>query len=106
MIPIIFLAIPVLDTLLSIFRRLLKGRNPFKGDDDHIHHRLMRKGFSEKKSVNILLILTGVFSILSIIISGFRGTMRFIAILASMILALLLVFYLNYINLDLNKKRE
>lgn len=48
MIPLIFLAIPVMDTTLSFFRRLLKGRNPFKGDDDHIHHRLMKKGFSEK----------------------------------------------------------
>ncbi len=50
MIPIIFLAIPVMDTALSFFRRLFKGKNPFRGDNDHIHHRLMKKGFSEKKS--------------------------------------------------------
>jgi UDP-GlcNAc:undecaprenyl-phosphate GlcNAc-1-phosphate transferase len=105
MIPIIFLAIPVLDTFLSFFRRLFKGQNPFKGDNDHIHHRLMKKGFSEKKSVNILLILTAIFSFLSIIVSDFRGTMRFIAIIASLLLAVLLILYLNYINLDFNKKK-
>jgi UDP-GlcNAc:undecaprenyl-phosphate GlcNAc-1-phosphate transferase len=101
MIPIIFLAIPVMDTVLSFFRRLLKGHNPFRGDDDHIHHRLMKKGFSEKKSANILLILTGVFSILSILVSNFRGTPRFVALAASLLLAILLILYLNYINLGI-----
>ena len=101
MIPIIFLAVPVIDTALSFFRRLLKGKNPFRGDDDHIHHRLMKKGFSEKKSANILLILTGIFSVLSILVSNFRGTPRFIALAASLLLAVLLILYLNYINLGI-----
>ncbi|MCP5103137.1 MAG: undecaprenyl/decaprenyl-phosphate alpha-N-acetylglucosaminyl 1-phosphate transferase, partial [bacterium] len=100
MIPLIFLAIPVMDTLLSFFRRLVKGKNPFKGDDDHIHHRLMKKGFSEKKSATILLILTAVFSILSILVSNFRGTPRFVALVASLMLGVLLMFYLNYININ------
>lgn len=99
MIPIIFLAVPVIDTLLSFSRRLLSGRNPFKGDNDHIHHRLMRKGFSEKKAANILLVLTLIFSILSVIVSYFRGTPRFIALFFSLLLGILLIIYLNYINL-------
>lgn len=103
MIPIIFLAIPVMDTALSFFRRLFKGQNPLKGDDDHIHHRLMKKGFSERKSANILLILTAVFSILSILVSNFRGTPRFVALVASLLLGVLLMMYLNYINLQFKR---
>lgn len=99
MIPIIFLFIPVMDTVLSFFRRLIAGRNPLKGDNDHIHHRLMKKGFSEKKSANILLGLTGIFSILSIVVSNFRGTLRFIALMTSLVLSLLLMLYLDYISL-------
>jgi UDP-GlcNAc:undecaprenyl-phosphate GlcNAc-1-phosphate transferase len=106
MIPIIFLAIPVMDTALSFFRRLFKGKNPFRGDDDHIHHRLMRKGFSEKKSVSILLVLTAVFSVLSILVSNFRGTPRFVALVASLLLGVLLILYLNYININFKKKNE
>ena len=104
MIPLIFLAIPVMDTVLSFFRRLVKGKNPFKGDDDHIHHRLMKKGFSEKKSATILLILTAVFSILSILVSNFRGTPRFVALVASLMLGVLLMLYLNYININFKRK--
>lgn len=106
MIPIIFLAIPVMDTLLSFFRRLLSGKNPLKGDNDHIHHRLMKKGFSEKKSANILLILTAVFSILSIVVSYFRGTLRFVALMISLILGILLLFYLNYMNFFIKRKNH
>ncbi|MCP4219561.1 MAG: undecaprenyl/decaprenyl-phosphate alpha-N-acetylglucosaminyl 1-phosphate transferase [bacterium] len=106
MIPIIFLAIPVMDTILSFFRRLLKGNNPFKGDNDHIHHRLMKKGFSEKKSAYILLTLTGVFSILSIVVSYFRGTPRFIALIASLLLGFLLLIYLDYIKFGFRKKNN
>jgi UDP-GlcNAc:undecaprenyl-phosphate GlcNAc-1-phosphate transferase len=106
MIPIIFLAIPVMDAVLSFFRRLLKGKNPFKGDNDHIHHRLMKKGFSEKKSVGILLILTAIFSILSILVSNFRGTPRFIALVTGLLLGILLMLYLNYIVIDFKKKNN
>jgi UDP-GlcNAc:undecaprenyl-phosphate GlcNAc-1-phosphate transferase len=106
MIPIILLAIPVMDTALSFFRRLFKGKNPFRGDDDHIHHRLMKKGFSEKKSVYILLILTTIFSVLSILVSNFQGTPRFIALFVSLLLGVLLMLYLNYININPKKKNN
>ena len=106
MIPIIFLAIPVMDTVLSFFRRLVSGRNPLKGDNDHIHHRLMKKGFSEKKSANILLILTGIFSVLSIVVSYFRGTLRFIGLFTSLLLGFLLMLYLDYIHFNFMKRNN
>jgi len=106
MIPIIFLAIPVMDTVLSFSRRLFKGKNPFRGDDDHIHHRLMKKGFSEKKSVYILLVLTAIFSVLSVLVSNFRGTPRFVALVASLLLGVLLMLYLKYININFKRKNN
>jgi UDP-GlcNAc:undecaprenyl-phosphate/decaprenyl-phosphate GlcNAc-1-phosphate transferase len=106
MIPIIFLAIPVMDTVLSFFRRLISGKNPLKGDHDHIHHRLMKKGFSEKKSANILLVLTGIFSILSILVSYFRGTLRFIGLVVSLMLGFLLMMYLDYIHFNFRRKNH
>jgi len=106
MIPIIFLAIPLMDTALSFSRRLFSGKNPLKGDNDHIHHRLMKKGFSEKKSANILLVLTGIFSILSIGVSYFRGTLRFVGLFVSLLLGVLLILYLNYINIHFRRKNK
>ena len=42
LVPVIVLGLPLLDTCLSIVRRLLARRSPFAPDRDHIHHRLSR----------------------------------------------------------------
>ncbi len=84
LIPIIALGLPIIDTLLAMFRRLLKslhimevdqeknvvkffyldGWSMFKADREHIHHRLLQIGFTQKKTVMILygvsLILGGL----------------------------------------------
>jgi UDP-GlcNAc:undecaprenyl-phosphate GlcNAc-1-phosphate transferase len=84
LIPIIALGLPIIDTLLAMFRRLLKslhimevdqeknvikffyldGWSMFRADREHIHHRLLQIGFTQKKAVMILyavsLILGGL----------------------------------------------
>ncbi len=57
--------IPIYDTSFSIFRRLIKRKNPFKADKEHFHHQLLKHGFS--KECTVLFLVT--FSLLS----GFLG---------------------------------
>ncbi|MBL9166694.1 MAG: undecaprenyl/decaprenyl-phosphate alpha-N-acetylglucosaminyl 1-phosphate transferase [Verrucomicrobiales bacterium] len=52
--PAIALALPIIDTTLAILRRGFKGLPLFRPDLDHIHHRLMRKGFSRTRAVLVL----------------------------------------------------
>ena len=66
-IPLLILAIPILDTLFAILRRLLKGENPAKGDKLHIHHQLLNKNISQGKTVVIMLIIDALFALASII---------------------------------------
>ena len=54
-------AIPLIDTIGVMARRLLKGDSPFKPDRNHLHHILMRAGFS---SIASLLLLVGVAAFL------------------------------------------
>ena len=42
---ILLLAVPIVDTATTIIRRLALGRSPLVGDHDHIHHRLLRRGW-------------------------------------------------------------
>ena len=46
--PLLALAIPILDTGISIFRRFLRHQPIFGADRDHIHHRLLKRGLSPK----------------------------------------------------------
>jgi UDP-GlcNAc:undecaprenyl-phosphate GlcNAc-1-phosphate transferase len=55
--PLMALAIPLLDTGIAVIRRFLRHQPVFGGDRDHIHHRLMARGFSQRK---VVLMLYGV----------------------------------------------
>ena len=55
--PILVLALPIFDTIFAIIRRIVKGKSikaVFQADKGHLHHRLMKRGFSQKQSVAIL----------------------------------------------------
>ena len=54
LIPGIALGLPIMDTLLAIGRRAVRGRPLFQADKEHIHHRLMDLGFSHKQTVLVL----------------------------------------------------
>ena len=47
--PILALGLPIFETLTSVFRRFVRGRPLFVGDQGHTHHRLLRKGFSQRQ---------------------------------------------------------
>ena len=44
LVPMVALAVPIVDTALAMGRRALTGRPMFSGDRDHIHHRLLGLG--------------------------------------------------------------
>jgi UDP-GlcNAc:undecaprenyl-phosphate GlcNAc-1-phosphate transferase len=61
-IPFFILGIPMLDTAFAIIRRAGRRGNPAKADKDHLHHRLMRLGHGQRRSVLILWMWTILLS--------------------------------------------
>src|SRR6056297_1557555 len=66
LLPLFALGVPILDTLIAPLRRLLNGKKMFYPDKGHIHHSLMRLGFSKYKSVWIIYLLTMFLCLFSI----------------------------------------
>ena len=66
-IPLLILAIPILDTLFAIIRRLLKGESPSKADKFHIHHQLLNRNFSQTATVLIIYFIDLLFAFASIL---------------------------------------
>ena len=60
LIPVTAMGIPILDTIAAIFRRLRKHRRIFLADREHLHHRLLRIGFSHRQAV-ILIYLASLY---------------------------------------------
>ncbi len=68
---ILFLFLPLLDTVLVIGRRLLKRTNPISSPGkDHIHHRLLARGLSPARTVIILLGVTLAVNMLAMGVQG------------------------------------
>jgi UDP-GlcNAc:undecaprenyl-phosphate GlcNAc-1-phosphate transferase len=66
-VPLLALAIPLLDVLISIVRRYLKGHPVFGADRGHTHHRLLDRGCSVRQATGVLyaVALTGaLFAVL------------------------------------------
>ena len=62
-IPLWAAALPIVDTLSLMLRRLLRGRSPFAPDRTHLHHIIQRIGFSARMT---LIIMIGEALILSL----------------------------------------
>src|SRR5213082_3362923 len=48
--PLLVLAVPIVDTTFVVVRRLKHGESPFEGDQAHLHHRFIRRGFSQPRA--------------------------------------------------------
>jgi UDP-GlcNAc:undecaprenyl-phosphate GlcNAc-1-phosphate transferase len=59
-VPVLVLAVPLLDTLLSPVRRVLSGRPAFAADRNHLHHRLIALGLSEPRVVLLTYAVTAI----------------------------------------------
>jgi UDP-GlcNAc:undecaprenyl-phosphate GlcNAc-1-phosphate transferase len=63
-IPVLALGLPLADTFLAMVRRALRGRSMFQADREHIHHKLLDLGLSQRQAVLVLygasLLLAGV----------------------------------------------
>lgn len=66
-VPIAILAIPILDTLFAIIRRIVKRKPIFSADKQHLHHQLLGMNFSEVTTVLIIYLIDASFSIATIL---------------------------------------
>ncbi len=65
-IPLLVLFVPIIDTLLAMGRRTLKGKSIGSGDAEHLHHQLLKTTHSTKKTVLFMYGINLLFALVSI----------------------------------------
>lgn len=88
--PILVLGLPIFDTLFAIIRRIVKGKSlkaVFSADKGHLHHRLMKKGYTQKQAVAILYAASTTLGLLAIILidEGIWKSLSFMLIISAII---------------------
>ena len=89
-IPLLLLAIPILDTSVAVLSRIRRRVSIFQGGRDHLSHRLLRKGFNKKQSALILWSLSGVYSGVAVVIA-MNHSMSIFFLISAVLLWLLLI---------------
>ena len=77
LVPLVALGIPVLDTALAITRRWRTRRPIFQADTEHLHHRLLQRGLTQRQTAIVLYLATGVLGVGALLVSGVHGVHRF-----------------------------
>lgn len=99
--PLLILGVPVFDMVFAIIRRLIRHQKLTAPDKDHIHHRLLRKGFSQRQSVLILYTITSILGIISVTVLSGKVTQGIVA--ASIVI---IAWIGGYIYNDLKNRRH
>lgn len=95
-IPLLLLAIPILDTSVAVISRLSRGISPLKGGRDHLSHRLLRIGISKKITAILLWLLSALFMVSAFTIANFDINSGLVIGASG---ALWLVFLLGFLNM-------
>jgi len=81
-VPVLALAVPILDTTLSVVRRL-RNRSPiFNADRSHMHHRMLETEGSARSAVLQVYLLTAAFCLISLAFAKLEGYLALLFLLA------------------------
>ena len=99
LVPLSIFALPIVDTLIAIIRRLAHGQSPFHPDRGHFHHKLVDMGFTHKEAVRMLYAISSLAGLVAVIYtdSMFQESSTRIWKTVAIMLVVGIIIILNYI---------
>lgn len=94
LVPLMALALPLLDTIFAFCRRILRGQNPFAADRGHFHHRLVDMGLSQKQAVAVMYAITALLGLCAVVVVS-TGRVRIFLLIFAILVAFALSKYIH-----------
>ncbi|NPC98451.1 undecaprenyl/decaprenyl-phosphate alpha-N-acetylglucosaminyl 1-phosphate transferase [Nocardioides sp. zg-DK7169] len=98
LLPVAILIVPLLDLVLAVVRRTRAGRSPFAPDKQHLHHRLLEIGHSQRRAVFIMWTWAALVAFGTVIPSLYSGAWVWIALGIALALTVALTFLLPVLH--------
>jgi len=99
-VPILALAVPIIDTGLSILRRALRGRPIFDPDRSHIHHRMLESSGTHRDAVLSIYFLTACFCVIAVSFTRLDGPAAILFLGLVVILTVRLLRNLGFLSTE------
>ncbi len=84
-VPILALGIPIFDTTFAILRRFIGGQPIFKPDKGHLHHRLLKLGFTQRQAVFLMYVISAILGLSAIALTEVNSTIAIMILIAVVI---------------------
>jgi len=94
LLPISLLVVPLADLVLAVVRRTRAGRSPMAPDKQHLHHRLLEIGHSQRRAVFIMWLWAALIAFGTVLASLYSGPAVVVAVSAGLLLTVGLTFVL------------
>ena len=95
-VPLLIFGLPLLEVSVTTLRRLLAGHPLFRRDEEHLHHRLLKIGGTQRSAVLILYGLAALFALSSLLLFNYTGALSPVIALLCGVLAWLVVGQMQY----------
>lgn len=92
--PLAAMALPFIDVLLAIVRRTAAGRSPFAPDKQHLHHRLLEFGHSQRVAVLIMWLWAALVGFGAVLVSLYASVLSILVTVVWAVVTLALTFVL------------
>ena len=99
-VPLLALAVPIIDTGLSVLRRMRRREPIFSPDRQHIHHRLLQSEGSQRGAVLSIYFLTACFCVIAVSFTRLEGYAAILFLGAVVLLTLRLLRNLGFFELE------
>ena len=94
LLPVSILIVPMVDLTLAVVRRTRAGRSPFAPDKQHLHHRLLEIGHSQRRAVFIMWLWAALVAFGTVLASLSTGPWMFGSLAAMALVTVTLTFVL------------
>ena len=94
LLPISILVVPLVDLVMAVVRRTRRGQAFYQPDKEHLHHRLLEIGHSQRRAVLIMWLWAGLIAFGAVLVSLYSGWLTWAVIATMTVLTVFLTFLL------------
>ncbi|MCW2711968.1 MAG: wecA 2 [Marmoricola sp.] len=98
LLPVSILVVPLADLVLAVVRRTRRGQAFYQPDKEHLHHRLLEIGHSQRRAVLIMWLWAGLIAFGGVLVSLYSGPLTWGLLAAGSLATVLLTFILPRIQ--------
>jgi UDP-GlcNAc:undecaprenyl-phosphate GlcNAc-1-phosphate transferase len=103
LIPIIALGLPLMEVVWSGMRRFLTGQKLFRADNNHLHHRLLKLGYTHRRAVLVLYAFTVTLGLLALLLVHANSRLSAIILIGiglTMVVVIRRLGYIDYVTTE------